>query len=409
MLSNFHILTITHNDLNVDEIGHFMVSSSDKEETEKTLTRIKQDFKIKELVYLSTCNRVTYLCYDHNIWTRDRVQNFFKAINPDLSSEQLNKLHKFVNVYNGEDAVNHLFEVASSIDSLVVGEREIFRQFRQAYNSCREMGLTGDNLRLLEKYTVQAAKEVYANTKIGEKPLSIVSLAIQKLLHQKMSEEARLLIVGAGETNRLMAKFLVKHNYTNAVIFNRNLDNADEISQLMSSPAYHLSELGSYTQGFDILIVCTSANHALIDAVTYRNLLQKDKGRKVVIDLSVPRNVDQDVIECFDLEYIDIEQLRALAEKNLEYRRNEIKDARRILKNKLKEFASTFQQRKIERAMADVPGAINEVKNRALESVFKKDLEKLDSESLALVHEMMDYMEKKCVGIPMKLAKKAVK
>ena len=207
MLADFHIVTITHQDLNVDEIGHFVIKHSSKNELQDRLSEIKKSFQIKELIYLSTCNRLTFITYDHLIWNKELLREFFLSINPDLDEEKLMRLPKIVRIYNGEDAVTHLFEVASSIDSMVVGEREIFRQFREAYHFSKKAGLLGDNLRLLEKYTVIAAKNVYANTKIGERALSIVSLAIQKLLESDLPKDARILMVGAGETNLKVAKF----------------------------------------------------------------------------------------------------------------------------------------------------------------------------------------------------------
>ena len=208
MLDNYKILTITHHNLNVDEIGHFVVHHEGSEELKSKLIQLKEQTHLEELIYLSTCNRVGFICYSNEEFDLDYIKNFFKVVNPELDEEKLKKINNFVDVYQGSAAVSHLYEVAASMDSLVVGEREIFRQFREAYARSIEFGLVGDNLRMLENSTVKAAKEVYEKTKIGEKPLSIVSLAVQSLLNTGIAKDARLLIVGAGETNTLFAKFL---------------------------------------------------------------------------------------------------------------------------------------------------------------------------------------------------------
>ena len=409
MLSNFHILTVTYNDLDIDELGHFMVDHHDKVELEAKLKSLKSEFEIDELIYLSTCNRVSYICYHSNECNNDVIKEFFLRINPKLDKSLLNHIDRFVKVYQGSEAINHLFEVASSIDSMVIGEREIFRQLREAYNASKEMGLTGDHFRLLEKYAVKAAKDVYAHTKIGEKPLSVVSLAIQKLVQSKVKKDARILMIGAGETNRLVAKFLKKYEYTNAVVFNRNIDNASQIQELINAKAYHLSELNSYKEGFDVIMICTGSTSAIVDSHMYESLRNKEDDPKLIIDLSVPRNVDEEVIASNELHYIDIEQLRKLAEKNLNYRKKEVIEGKKILNKKLKEFEVVFQQRQIEKAMKDIPREVNEVKKRALTQVFSKKMENLDDTSKALVIEMMEYMEKKCISIPMKLAKEIVR
>lgn len=408
MLDNYKVITITHHNLNVDELGHFVIHHKSKEELKERLEALKSDAHLDEIVYLSTCNRVSFICYSQEVFHAEYVKDFFKLVNPILSVEKLKKVGMFVDVYSGSKAVKHLFEVASSMDSLVVGEREIFRQFREAYTSSLEMGLTGDNLRILEIATVKAAKHVYANTKIGEKPLSIVSLAVQSLLEKEPSKDARILIVGAGETNTLFGKFLEKHKFTNVTVFNRSLDNAAHFKELLNAEALHLSELNTYSKGFDVLLVCTASTSSIIDTTIYRNLVRKETSEKIVIDLAVPANVDQTVVDSFDMTYIDIEDLRSLSNKNLEFRKKEVQAAKVLLKTQLIDFNNSFQQRQLEKVLTDVPKEIRQIKERALEKVYKEKIDQLDPEAQSLIAEMMDYMEKKCIGVPMKAAKKLV-
>jgi len=408
MLDNFKILTITHHNLNVDEIGHFMIQNEGKEDLSNKLHKLKTDANLDEIIYLSTCNRVSFICYSNEEFDTDYIKSFFQIVNSNLEEEKLKKISKFIDVYHGSKAVNHLFEVASSMDSLVVGEREIFRQFREAYNQSLEFGLVADNLRMLENATVKAAKEVYDKTKIGEKPLSIVSLAVQSMMSQDVSKDARLLIVGAGETNTLFAKFLKKYNFSDVSIFNRSLDNAAHLVELLDGKASHLSELATYDKGFDVMIVCTAATSAIIDAPIYRNLVQKEDTKKIVIDLSVPNNVASEVVDGFDMHYIDIEQLRSLSKANLEFRKTEVHAARILLKTQLLAFNNQFQARQLEKAMNTVPTEIRQIKERALEKVYNKQIAELDTNAQALIVEMMNYMEKKCIGVPMKVAKSLV-
>jgi len=408
MLDNYKILTITHHNLNVDEIGNFVVHHGSKEDLKAKLTQLKASTNVEELIYLSTCNRVSFICYSNEEFDLDYVKAFFRVVNPDLGEDKLKKISKFVDVYSGSKAVSHLYEVAASMDSLVVGEREIFRQFREAYKQSQEFGFIGDNLRMLENSTVKAAKEVYEKTKIGEKPLSIVSLAVQSLLNTGISKDARILIVGAGETNTLFAKFLKKHSFRNIKIFNRSLDNAAHLVEMLDAKAYHLSELNTYDQGFDAMIVCTAATNSIIDAQIYRNLVRKESNAKVVIDLSVPNNVDAAVVEGFDMEYVDIEQLRHLSTANLEFRKTEVHAAKALLKNQLLNFNNHFQQRQLEKALNVVPKEIKQIKERAIGQVYKKKIEVLDESTQALITEMMNYMEKKCISVPMRVAKQLV-
>ena len=153
MINQFKILTINHRTLNVDEIGHFVIKHQTMEVLRDVLTQLKSDFEIEEILYLNTCNRVAYIMYGADTEIEDHLESFFKVANPNLQERHLKHLHKYVQVYNGVDAIEHVFEMASSVDSLVIGEREIFRQFRKEYEWCRSQQFTGDNLRLLPKYT----------------------------------------------------------------------------------------------------------------------------------------------------------------------------------------------------------------------------------------------------------------
>ena len=146
----------------------------------------------------------------------------------------------------------------------------------------------------------------------------------------------------------------------------------------------------------------------IITTQNYRNLLRKEQGAKIVIDLSVPNNVDAGVVEGFDMNYIDIEQLRHLSTENLEFRKKEVQAAKILLKSQLLNFNNQFQQRQLEKALNVVPKEIKEIKERAIEKVYKKQIELLDSNTQALINEMMTYMEKKCISVPMRAARKLV-
>src|SRR5262249_3662790 len=146
-------------------------------------------------------------------------------------------------VYNSHEAVNHILRVASSLESLVVGEREIITQFRQAYEKCNSYGLTSDFMRLLNKHTVETAKQIFTETGIAKNPVSVVSLAYRLLKEKNVKDNARCIFVGAGQTNATMAKYMKKHNFSSFTVFNRSLDKAIELSKELNGKAYELNEL----------------------------------------------------------------------------------------------------------------------------------------------------------------------
>lgn len=408
MLERLKILTVTHRRTNLNEIGDYVLKTDSKEMLCIRLRKLQDQFQLEELMYLPTCNRVMY-CFvtDHAV---DPIfaAHFFQKINPELTLKELDELDQKVQILEGEAALVHLFDVAASIDSLVVGERQILRQLREAYEQAQEWGLTGDFIRLLIQQAIQSAKEVYAQTRIGEKPVSVVSLAIQQLLRTQLPKNARILLIGAGQTNNLVAKFLVKHGYHHVTVFNRSLEKAKAVAQLVEGRARLLPDLQNYQDGFDAMVVCTGATKAIITPELYRQLLNGETSHKIVIDLAIPNNVAPEVIEQFSINYIEIEGLRNLAKENLAFREKEIVTAHQMISKHLHEFPILLKKRRLELAMREVPQAIKAVKDKAMNEVFRKEVEVLDDHTRQLVERMLGYMEKKCIGIPMRVAREAV-
>ncbi len=405
MLENYKILTITHRNTNLNKLGKYVI----QEPTKEKLEALKAHFGFEELMYLSTCNRVFYFFNSSKTFSTDFQKDFFQYINPSLANGSLSCLPEIVEYFDGREALNHLFEVAASMNSLVVGEREILRQLREAYEQSLAWGLTGDTIRLAMKTAIESAKAVYAKTRIGEKPVSVVSLAIQKLLASKTAKDARILLIGAGQTNKLVSKFLNKHSFTTVTVFNRTLEKAESLANLVGSgQAYSLDSLNEYKNGFDCMIICTGATKAIVDPSLYAQLLQEEDDEKLVIDLAIPNNVEQAVVDQFNINYVEIEDLRQLAAENMSFREKEVEHGKKIILKKLEAFQILFKERQIELAMQAVPAEIKKVKAHAINTVFKKDLENVDSNTLELLERMMDYMERRCISIPMVAAKKSL-
>jgi glutamyl-tRNA reductase len=405
-ISIYKAITITHKTSNLKEISDYVVMENN-DNLQELLHELKESFGLEELLYLSTCNRVLYLFTTPKKINRAFTKRFLSAINPIFQSKNSDKrIDEEVLTFQGIKAVNHIYEVAASVDSLVVGEREILRQLREAYQQSQDWKLTGDNLRLLMRYVVTGAKKVYAQTRIGEKPISVVSLAVQKMLASKFPRRSRILLIGAGQTNNLVSKFLVKYQYQNVTVFNRTFEKAEKLAaRFPNGRAFPLDELAHYREGFDIIIACTGSIKPLITNDLYADLLNGEATHKMVIDLSIPNNVDRTIAETHDVNYIEIEDIRQMAKVNLGFREREVTNAKAIITEELNEFDILFQHRQIELAMREIPVQIKEVKIKAINEVFKKELANLDEETIDLMERMMTYMEKKCISIPMKMAK----
>ncbi|SEQ45233.1 glutamyl-tRNA reductase [Neolewinella agarilytica] len=402
MLQHVHLLTLTHRHAKLKEIGEIVAAFESEDKLQERLTALRQSQKVDELFYLSTCNRIILF------FTTDREVNdaFRKGLVENATTDAIGEMQYL----QGLKAIYHLFEVASSIDSLVVGERQILGQFRDAYARCREWDLIGDDLRIICDRVVLAAKDVYNNTRIGEKSVSIVSLAMQQLRRLKPKTDARILMIGAGQTNVLVSKFLRKEGCERLTVVNRTAARAQSLAaSFPQGKGIALSELENYEEGFDIIVACTGSAEAIVTPELFHWLLAGDApDNKIVIDLGVPADVAESTTSHYPFHYVGIEQLRALAEENMSFRREEIKRAHGELHQHLKVMENSYRQRLLERAMAGLPAEIKAVKHAAVNNVFAKELDKLDPEAQDLLMRMMTYMEKRCIGIPMKAAREAV-
>ncbi|MFN0176075.1 MAG: glutamyl-tRNA reductase [Saprospiraceae bacterium] len=402
MLDGYHILTLTHRDASLDMLAHAIAPG---ESADYALQNLKTEMGWEELFYLATCNRVSYVFYTQDPVDQNIAEQMLSVLRPDLTELVAQKTAAQMRLLHGTAAVAHLLEVAASMDSLVVGEREIIRQIRQAYDQSREWKLTGDHLRLLMGFTIETAKEIYTHTGIGRRALSVVALAFGEMLKTGLRLDARILMIGAGETNALFAKFLIKAKFSRVTIFNRSFEKAQNLAKPNGWQAFPLDELAYYSEGFDALVVCTGATQAIITPAIYRDLLAKETGKKVVVDLSIPHNVSRETVATFPIQYIEIESLKETANENLAYREQERDRAEGLIQERVLMFRERWHERQIERSLAHIPDEVKAVKNRAIQEVFDKEFEQLNPEAQDLVHRMLGYMEKKCVAIPIKAAK----
>ncbi len=396
------IIAFTHQQIDLKALGKLVIC---EQTLDDRLRNIQSGLNIKEIFYIGTCNRVEFVFTSTEDLSRDFIDRFLRVLDMGLPEEYMEQFIENVSVYEKTQAFNHLLRTSCSLESLVVGEKEILAQVRKAYEACRVAGFTGDYMRMIMSRVVKTAKEVYTHTNISKNPVSVVSLAYRKLRELNVCGNSRLLIIGAGETNKNIAQYLKKHKYSNFSIFNRTIEKAEVLAKELNGTAYPLSELANFNQGFDVLITCTGATEPIITEEIYQNLLNGDNGKKVIVDLAIPNDVDSQVVKKFPIHYIEVESLKEIARKNIQERYDELVNAENIIDENIKEFDSVLRQRRVEIAMSDVPKKIKEIKHKAINGVFANEINTLDDNSRAILEKVMDYMEKKCITIPMVIAK----
>ncbi len=402
VLNQLHTVAFTHRNFEVDTIGKLHIAL---DEQQARLLPIKQQFQLEELLMLSTCNRVEFSLVSTEEIDAPFLHAFLSAIYPTFDSEFLTSFVLKLEHYQGMRAVDHAMSVASSVDSMIIGEREIITQVRQAYEHCTAIGLTGDLLRILNRHVVETAKKVYTRTSISTKPVSVVSLAYHQLKNLQIPLGARFLIIGAGMTNTTMGRFLKKHGFKHFAVFNRTLAKAERLAEELGGTAHDLHALNTYSQGFDVIICCTGADHHIITPSIYAQVLQGEQKQKTVIDMAIPQDLDPVITQQHAVKHISVGFLQKISNENLKERAKELAHVEEILAEAHTEFQQILQVRQVELAMRAVPEEIKRIKSDAINEVFKEEINSLDPQSREVLEKILGYVEKKYIAGPMKLAK----
>ena len=247
---------------------------------------------------------------------------------------------------------------------------------------------------------------MYTDTNIATRPVSVVNLAYQLLRLNNPLEHTNVLVVGSGKTNQAMIKKLAKVGYNNFSIYNRTYSNAIKLSELYGGKAFDLKDLKNHDSNVDVLVTCTSSENAIIDSSMVDNLIKSKGARKItVIDLAVPADVSKEVQKDKRIKYIAIEDLKEIAAKNIEARKGDLEKCEAIIDNGLSEFESLHKARQVEIAMRKVPQEVKEIRKRAIEVVYAKEIAKLDATSRETLEKVLSFVEKKYVSAPMRMAK----
>lgn len=358
---------------------------------------------VNELVYLSTCNRVEFMMSTDTYFCSGRQQQLLDTFG--IQGEGKSKALASFESFSGEEAMRHLLKVGASLESMVLGEREIITQVRKAFDEGREYGISGDLLRITGKNVIETSKRVFTETAIATKPVSVVSLAWKNFKQANHSTDTPILLIGAGQTNTNFARFLKKGGYSNVTVANRSIEKATTLvadtTGWSAVQLFHIPKIDS----FNVIVTCTGSELPIITSDFLGAALSSPLS---IIDMALPSDVSTDVVEMSNVSFIGMQELQAEATKNLEIRAQEIDACEAILNEAIVQFDEQVRQRKLEVAMREIPQTIKDIKDTAMGEVFAKELDQLDETSKEVLEKILGYMEKKYISVPMKLAKKVI-
>jgi glutamyl-tRNA reductase len=369
------------------------------------LTALRAQFPAAEAVLLSTCNRVElYLARPlRGEPSIDSAADFLAA------QHKLDPAVVRGHLYHHEDraAVEHLFAVASSLDSMVVGETQILAQVKQAYQLAIQQGAVGfapDGASLLHplfQRAIAAAKNVHDSTELSSGRLSIASVAIDlaKGVFDRF-EDKSVLCIGAGKMSRLMLRHLRDLSPGKLVITNRSFGNAETLAREFNAEAIAFTQLSDLLVDADIVLTSTGASEPIITEAMFKSLLKKRRYRPVVlIDIAVPRDVEKSVGELPNVYLYNIDDLQDVAAANRSKRDAQVSQSAAILKTHVDEFTSWLAARDvgpIVKALYEQAGGMAKAE---LDALFSK-LQTLSPEDKAAIEKMAHRLTQKLLHTP---------
>lgn len=307
---------------------------------------------IKEAMVLSTCNRVEILTVGHGGDIKQEVIAYWAA----AKGKKPEELAPFVYAHKNEDAIKHLFTVASSLDSMVLGEPQILGQLKDAYKHALGLGTTRVILNRLLHRAFSVAKRVRNETGVASSAVSISYAAVElaKRIFGDMSNYKAMLI-GAGEMAELAATHLMNAGIQSVWVANRTHERAIELAAQYKGLAVPFENLFEQLHEVDIVISSTGAPDAIIRAKDLKGIMKKRKNRPMFfIDIAVPRDIDPDVNALDNIYLYDIDDLKEVVEENLAQRREEAMKAHGIVDEETANFCKWLDALSLQPTIVDL-------------------------------------------------------
>ena len=308
----------------------------------EALEELRQCHGLLEGMLLSTCNRVELLA---------RTQNDNADLRGFLCRRagiQRSELEPYLYEYHDEEAVRHIFRVASSLDSMVFGESQILGQVKRSYGAAKAAGTIRSEFDWLLPHAFAVAKRVRSKTAIGSSSISIASVAadLAAKIFGSMNQTT-LLLVGAGKMSELAARHLLAHGATSVLVANRTFDSAQALASLFHGRAIPFEDLHDACHLADIVITATGAESAIFRREHGELFLKRRRNRPMFfIDIAVPRNVDPGLGELDGIFVYDIDALQQLASTNTQKRLGEAEHAEAIVNLEVERFYSRMEARR---------------------------------------------------------------
>lgn len=350
----------------------------------KFMSELITDSRISQCVILCTCNR-TEIYFCGNMSAPECVDKFLSEYG-NTPQEILSSKKRF---YQNDNAVSHLFKVASGIDSMVIGEDEILGQTKNAYITAKELGVVSYELNMIFQSAIACAKKIKTETALSKTSVSIASLAANEVC--KFGENVNVLLIGAtGKTGTTVLKNLISHKSINLTVTSRNHNSDFKIISDSNINVINYSERYKYIGNADCIISATSSPHYTVTFCELQKKLHQNK-KYLFIDLAVPPDIDSNISRLNDVTLIGIDYFEKLAESNNILKMNSVETAYEIIS---KETDTLKKELYFHDFLPYIDSAKKEIRSKPFEEIIYKFKSEMNAEQFSNVLKVLKLFGK---------------
>jgi len=369
-----------------------------KGKIEESIDRLLNYPDIIEHTILSTCNRVEIYaranCHDSAIKSVKQFICDFHELSPV-------ELEDHFYSYKNEEAVEHLFRVSSSLDSMILGEAQILGQVKDAYSLARDLRSTGLVLNQLFEKAFNIAKKVREETGIAERSVSISSAAVE--LAQKIFDDLEnhtVMLVGTGEMAELAAKHLISYGVKTVYVTSRTYERAANLARTLNGSALDFEAFKNELHRADIVITSTSASSFIIKKEMVEKAIQERKNKPIFfIDIAVPRDIEPDVNDLENVYLYDIDDLHVVVSANMKEREKEAENAMNLISHEVTKFNNWIGSLDAVPTIIEIRKKAENIRKQEMERTLKK-LPHVSEDDKQLLRQMSSSMINKILHKP---------
>jgi glutamyl-tRNA reductase len=361
----------------------------------QALVRLSRAEGIEEVIVLATCNRTEFL-----LWVND-ITLAANSVMRLLGSEYGLMLCEWKHFYRllDEAALLHIFRVASSLDSMVVGEPQIVAQVKQAWQQAQKVGSNGRFLDVVMQKALTVSKRVRSETAIGNAAVSVPYAAVE-LTRQILGtlENKRVLLLGAGKMSELSARGLLNHGANSVWVINRTLQHAAELATKLGGTAIPFEERWQHMAEADIIISSTSCPHTILSRDEAEILVRGRKDQPlVIVDIAMPRDIDSAVREVKGVFLYDLDDLENVVDHNAGEREAAAADAHKILQAEAEGFRRKLMAERVVPTIVALRQRLDEICRQELDS-YRQENGPFSRDQDEMLSAVMSRMTKRIAG-----------